>query len=302
MQKVSTFSIFPKFVALAAFLLIFAGGLVTSTGSGLSVPDWPLSFGTLFPRMRCGVVFEHTHRIIAGVVILLTLILVLRIFREKKPKLLKILALSALGMIFVQAILGGITVLLKLPLLVSAAHAGVAQLFFCLIATLALLTSEVWEETSILFEDTFLCRLTFLTTAVIYFQILLGAVMRHLGAGLAIPDFPLSFGYLIPPASTFTFPVAVNYAHRAGAVLITVLEFLIFFRIFKNPDVPEGLKKFSFASIGILSVQILLGFLIIRTGRAVIPTTAHVAIGGLLLVTNLSLTLLAWKGRAGIAI
>ncbi|MGH7896777.1 MAG: COX15/CtaA family protein, partial [Candidatus Binatia bacterium] len=115
---------FAKVTVAATFGLVFAGGLVTSTGSALSVPDWPLSFGQMFPPMVGGVRFEHGHRMIAGTVGMLMLVLAIWTWREEPRSSVRRLAAAALAAVVVQALLGGITVLYLLPTAVSVAHAG----------------------------------------------------------------------------------------------------------------------------------------------------------------------------------
>jgi cytochrome c oxidase assembly protein subunit 15 len=107
-------------------LLIIAGALVTSNDAGLSVPDWPTSFGSWYkiPKLVGGVKFEHTHRMIAQGAGLLTIILAVWMWRSEKRRWMRILGFSALGTVIAQGILGGITVLFYLPPAVSSAHAA----------------------------------------------------------------------------------------------------------------------------------------------------------------------------------
>src|SRR5271155_5198178 len=107
---------FAVLTAGATFCLIFVGGLVTSTGSALAVPDWPLAYGHLIPQLVGGVRFEYGHRVVAGLVVILTTVLALWTWRADSRAWLRKAAFAALGLIVVQAILGGITVLLLLPL------------------------------------------------------------------------------------------------------------------------------------------------------------------------------------------
>ncbi|UPT75838.1 MAG: hypothetical protein M0D55_09285 [Elusimicrobiota bacterium] len=109
------FALWARATAAAAFFLLFAGGMVTSTGSGLAVPDWPLSFGTLNPPMVGGIFFEHGHRLIAGGVALMTAVLALLARRPRVPAAARTAAWLAAGGVLIQAALGGLTVLLKLP-------------------------------------------------------------------------------------------------------------------------------------------------------------------------------------------
>jgi heme a synthase len=114
---------FAVFVAASTLLLIFVGGLVTSTGSGLSVPDWPLSFGRFFPAMTGGVLYEHGHRMFAGVVALLTVFLAVWLWRSESPARIRLLGALAVAAVVAQAVLGSVTVLLRLPPAVSVGHA-----------------------------------------------------------------------------------------------------------------------------------------------------------------------------------
>ncbi len=127
--------------AAATFILIFVGGLVTSTGSALAVPDWPLAYGRLIPKLVGGVRFEYGHRVVAGVVVMLTIVLALWIAMVERRSWVRKTAFAAAGLIVLQAILGGITVLYLLPLPIAVAHAGTAQALFCLMVAMALFTN-----------------------------------------------------------------------------------------------------------------------------------------------------------------
>lgn len=281
-------------VAGATFALIFAGGLVTSTGSGLAVPDWPLSFGQVFPRMEGGVLFEHGHRLVAATVGLLTVGLTIWLARREPRAWVRRLGFAALGVVLLQGALGGLTVLLGLPDPVSVAHAGLAEMFFCLTATLALVTSGRWLDAPAPapdFGSPSTRTLTLVAATAIYAQILLGAVVRHTGAGLAVPDFPLAFGRLVPPIRSPL--VAYQLAHRAGAFIVAALVVWTAWRVLRRHGGQPMLRRPALVLVAIAAWQIWLGALTIWTRRAVIPTTAHVAFGALLLVASLTLALRA---------
>lgn len=180
-------SYFAKLCAASAFFLLIAGGLVTSTGSGLSVPDWPLSFGQFFPPMKGGVFFEHGHRIVAGLVGILTLILSLWIQLCEKRNWVRILAWITSGVVILQALLGGITVLYSLPPLVSILHACMGQIFFCLLVALSEITSFRWLyyqkmlNKRIGLSILYLGILCFIT---LFLQLIIGAIFRHTGNAL----------------------------------------------------------------------------------------------------------------------
>jgi|HubBroStandDraft_1064217.scaffolds.fasta_scaffold68495_2 cytochrome c oxidase assembly protein subunit 15 len=275
------------------FVLLLAGALVTSTGSSLAVPDWPLSFGTLFPHMTGGVLFEHGHRLVAGTVSCLMLGLAVTVQRVEERSGVKRLAWGAMGAILLQAVLGGVTVLLHLPTQVSVAHAGLAQIFFCLIVTLTLVTSKRWinEQPHRLADRPSSIRdWAAWTTALVYVQIVIGAVTRHSGSGLAIPDFPLCFGQLLPPE--WSARIALQFSHtRIGA--FTVLLFVshtAYRACFHFPE-EKGLFYPAAAAGLLVWFQCFLGVAIIVTQKAIVPTSVHVIVGAATLASMLVLTL-----------
>jgi cytochrome c oxidase assembly protein subunit 15 len=266
-------------LATCTFLLIIAGGLVTSTGSGLAVPDWPLSFGQVFPRMEGGVLFEHGHRLIAAAVGLVTIIVALLVQRAEPRRWVRRLAWTALLVVVVQGVLGGLTVLLRLPTAVSVAHAGLAQGFFALTIVLASALAGGWALNRAPAPRRSLAGLAVTTAVVIYVQILLGAVVRHTGAGLAIPDFPLSQGRLVPE---FTSPQVVwHYLHRVGAVAALTLVFVLAARSLRVYGGGGWITRPALMMVALTVLQVLLGAFTVWQRRAVVPTTAHVAVGAL---------------------
>jgi heme a synthase len=282
--------------AAATFVLVFAGGLVTSTGSAMAVPSWPLDAGHLIPQQwGAGVLFEWGHRAIAGTVSILTLTLAVWVWMAERRAWVRFTALAAFGLVVVQAVLGGITVLLNLPLAVAVTHAMTGQAFFCLMVALALFTSPRWETTApmaLVSGRSPLTPLAAATTVVIYVQIIIGALMRHMHAGLAIPDFPLAFGRLVPPM--FTVPIAINFAHRCGALVVTAMVLWTAARALRQYGDEPSLRRPALGLLVLLAIQIGLGAATILSRRAVIPTTSHVAVGAAVLATCLTLTLRAW--------
>lgn len=172
-----------QFLAAAALILLFAGGLVTSTDSGLAVPDWPLSYGTLFPPMIGGIRFEHIHRVAAAMVGLVTLILTIWIGVTEKERKIRRLAIACLGAVVLQGILGGLTVLFRLPWPISVAHACLGPIFFCLVVALAILTSPACVTAFARLPPSLVAG-AMTTTCFVFLQILLGAIVRHTGEGI----------------------------------------------------------------------------------------------------------------------
>jgi cytochrome c oxidase assembly protein subunit 15 len=273
--------------------LIFAGGLVTSTESGLSVPDWPLSYGKLMPPMVGGVRYEHGHRMVATAVGVLTTVLAIWLSKSDRRRWVRSLGFLALCAVVLQGVLGGLTVLLLLPTLVSVAHACVAQTFFCLVVAIAVVTSPRWEYTAAS-ESAPVTRLAAMTASAVFLQLLIGAVMRHTKAGLAIPDFPLSLGRLIPPLDSF--PVAIAFAHRVWAFFVAGLVLATAAAAFRSSR--PALRKTAVALSAVVLVQISLGAMTVLSRKGVAITTAHVATGALLLGTAVALCVAAMSKRS----
>ena len=276
----------------ATFVLLFLGGLVTSTGSGLAVPDWPLSFGQIFPPMVGGVLFEHGHRLAATAVGCLTIVLALWTVVGDARASVRALGLVALLAVVLQGVLGGITVLYKLPLAVSVTHASLAQTFFCLTVTLALVTGPTWSPPPARRSPAAIGILAGLTTAIVFGQLILGALMRHMHAGLAIPDFPLAFGRLFPPLVTSF--IAVHFAHRVGALLVVVAVGSTAAYVLGQSDDP-WVRRPVLLAVGLVVLQVTLGAVTIWSRRAVFAATTHLVVGAALLATCLVLTLRATR-------
>ena len=304
--------LFAAVVAASTAVLIFAGGMVTSTGSGLSVPDWPNTYGWFmfsFPvdKWVGGIFYEHTHRLIASTVGLLILSLAFWLWRAEPRRWVRRLGFIALGAVITQGVLGGITVLWYLPDPISIAHASLAEIVFCLTVTIALVTSAGWKRgyAAGLPDDRLLQTLAIVTTATIYIQILLGATMRHTGAGLAIPDFPWMFGHLIP--DHWDSKIAIHFAHRVGALCVTVLILATTGHVLYHHRRRAELRNPSVLLLLLLPLQVTLGALTVLSGRQPIINSFHVVTGASVLVTSLVLTMRAHRirfdeGAAGVRV
>jgi cytochrome c oxidase assembly protein subunit 15 len=279
-----------------------AGASVTSTGSALAVPDWPLSNGKLFPRMTGGVLFEHGHRMIAGVVAVLILVLCVWARRSEPRAWARRLAYAGGLLVLVQALLGGLTVLLLLPPAVSVAHAATAMLVFSCVVSFAVVTSGGWLESvaGVSVRAARLAPWAAGATALVFAQILVGAVMRHLGAGLAFPDFPLAGGQVFPPLTSIY--MAVHFFHRVGGVLVTLAVWALAGLAFGARREAPLLWRLAHYAAVLVVFQFALGAASVLSGLNPIVTVAHHAGGAALLALLLSLTLwcfrLARPGRA----
>lgn len=317
---------FALFTAASTFFLIIAGGLVTSTGSGLAVPDWPLSYGMIMPPMIGGIFYEHGHRMIATFVGFLTTVLAIWLWRKEERRWVRVLGFVALGAVILQGALGGLTVLFLLPTAISVSHATLAQTFFCLVSGIALFTSRWWiEQDHPLMEEgegLALRKIVLLTTLSVYVQLILGAVMRHTGSGLAVPDFPLAYGQLLPALGSdqmalynrqlilddirlaadgpvTALQIVLHLAHRFWAIVVSVLIVWLGLRLRKHSGMTNRFVQFSYLLFSVLVIQITLGALTVISKKSVDISTAHVATGAFLLVVCFLTTLHVFRLSAG---
>ncbi|HVR39389.1 MAG TPA: COX15/CtaA family protein [Thermoanaerobaculia bacterium] len=292
---------FAKFVAASTLFLIFAGAMVTSTGSGLAVPDWPLSYGMVMPPMVGGIFYEHGHRMIAATVGLLTVIQAIWLQLREPKRHVRMLGWLSVGAVIAQGVLGGLTVLFLLPKPISIAHAGLAEIFFCLNVAIAYYTSDAYLHVRAIEKGDAPTGMTSALVALVYLQILAGALMRHLGAGLAIPDFPLSFGKLVPAFASKE--IIAAYIHRIGGVAVAIMVLVVALRLLRY-ERNHPLRVIVHFLLLVVPTQIMLGGYTIWSGKQPHITSLHVMMGALTLALSLILAItartLSWKKSAAI--
>jgi cytochrome c oxidase assembly protein subunit 15 len=283
---------FAVFVACATFFLLIAGALVTSNDAGLSVPDWPTSYGSYYklPPWTGGIIYEHSHRMIAEFIGTLTIAIAVWTWISDRRRWMKGLALGALGTIIAQGILGGLTVLKFLPPTISSAHAAIGQTFFCIACAIAVFTGRTWvEERPSKEEADFeidnhhprLLTLAFFSIFILYAQLILGAMFRHHGMSWL--------------------PHVLNAPIVAIVIAWTAIRALTQYSKFNS------IRRPAIAMLSLLITQLCLGFLAFMTrvewGRdaaqpglpMVISTVAHVVTGALLLASTVILTIQVWR-------
>ncbi len=243
-----------------------------------------------------GILYEHGHRLIASTVGFLTIILAVWLWTSEPRRWMKWLGLTALGSVIAQGVLGGLTVKFFLPAPISTAHAGLAEIFFCMTVAIALFTSPRWIAGygGRILDDSGLRRLATATTTLIYCQILVGATMRHTGAGLAIPDFPLMFGHLWP--THWDPKIAIHFTHRVGALLVTLAVLATATTVFARTSISE-LRRPALLLVALVAVQVCLGAFTVLSRRDVWINSLHVVCGALVLTTSLVLTLRTWREK-----
>jgi heme a synthase len=317
---------FAFLVACTVLVLICSGGLVTSHEAGMAVPDWPNSFGYsmfLFPVSRWvgGVFFEHTHRLIASGVGLLTLVLCGLVLVIEQRHWVKWLAGIAVFTVIFQGILGGLRVTEHNALL-GLVHGCLAQSFFCLTATIALVTSKFWDEIKPVANSNSIRRLRFWTIGIavmVFVQLILGASMRHSHAGLSIPDFPAAYGRVLPPLDSGSIAainevrvsrqaqrpitaglILLHYVHRMWAAVIVVSLASVAVALIRQRQLTNSIRSAAAFWVILVLVQFGLGAWTVWSNKAADVATAHVFVGALILVTGvlLSVTLSAIVARS----
>ncbi len=298
--------------AVTTFLLIGLGGLVTSHEAGMSVPDWPNSYGYnmfLFPIKDWigGIFYEHTHRLLASVVGLLTTILAVWLWLKDSRKWMQWLGIAAFLLVVVQGILGGLRVDLRMAAL-GIFHGTIAQIFLILTCAIALCLSRWWTNSET--EKTIavprgLRSHVLYVTLLIFVQLMIAATMRHQHAGLAITDFPLAYGKIWPattpeaiahynatrPPGTIgdsitAFQVNLQMIHRCVAYAIFLGVIAAAFLAKKKLGAADGLTKFAWFWLALIIAQIGLGAWTVWSNKAADVTTLHVMVGASALLTG----------------
>jgi len=277
---------FSVFVACATFVLIIAGALVTSNDAGLSIPDWPTSFHTFkVPTLTGGIRYEWTHRAIAGSTIVLTLSIAIWTWLVERRRWMRRLALAAFATILIQAVLGGLTVILMQPPWVSTAHAAVGQTFFCIAVCIALFTGKRWiEEVPQVELDQLrpsMQALTLFSVFILYVQLVLGGMFRHHGMSW--------------------------WPHVLNAIVVAVVLAWTAIRALTLYSKIDAVRIPAITMMSLLLAQLCLGFAAFLTRVAwgkdavqpgmpmVVSTVAHVAVGALLLATAVVLAIQVWR-------
>ncbi|MGH9627529.1 MAG: COX15/CtaA family protein [Bryobacteraceae bacterium] len=266
-------------LAVCTLFLVLAGASVTSNQAGLSVPDWPLSYGQVMPEMEGGVFYEHGHRMIASVVGFMTIILAIWIWRADKRKWMRRLGMLALAAVILQGVLGGMTVLFMLPPAISISHACLAQLFFAATAAIALFTSPSWKRGPSIVEDSGWPSIRSLAIAVpvlVLVQVALGAAYRH--------------------------RVLTVIPHIIGAIFVIAFILLVAVFVLAQFGPHRDLKRTAVALIGVTSIQMLFGIaaylvrvstsdVVTPTPQLVLYTVIHAGVGALTMAVSVLLAI-----------
>lgn len=312
-----------RLLCFLTLALIFMGALVKSHDAGLSVPDWPTTYGYnmfLFPlsEWRANVFYEHTHRLVASFVGMLTLFLCCWVAFHERRNPTRWVAAAALGAVLLQGVLGGLTVIYLLPAYLSIAHGVLAQTYLLMVVYLSrafarrrALGSEPASDPA----SSHTARWALSLTAVVWIQLVIGAIVRHSESGLAIPDFPTMGGHWFPMfddtmlarinswrldytlSSTAFLPdvslaqVAIHAVHRLWALAVITAYFGVLRIAWRKRTTAPRTTAIAVGSGALLAVQVALGILTVTTQRLPIVASLHVVVGAALLAASWLCTL-----------
>jgi heme A synthase len=274
-------------------LLLYLGSVVHATKSSLACPDWPTCYGTMLPLMSGGVFWEHLHRLVAGGLLLMFGLATWLARKETRdrPWIFRA-ALGGIALLLIQSVFGGITVLYKLPDLVSTTHLALALLFLSLATVLA--TATGWGEGAEPMAPEAARRATRfagIAAGFVFVQSVLGGLVRHMDAGMACPDAPLCLGKIVPPLVNT--PITIHFFHRVLA-MITALVVIGLAVWAVRSGAPAVVRRWTAVAAGLVLIQVGLGFASVLTVLAVAPVSLHTLIAASLLATLVFVATLGW--------
>lgn len=324
---------FSKLLAVATIALIFVGGQVKSHEAGLSIPDWPTSYGQnmlLYPlsEWNGGIFYEQSHRVVAFSVGVMSVLLCGWLLLRESRRWVKALGLLAVGGVIAQGVLGGLTVLFVQPAWLSSLHGVVAQSFLMLVVLVAYTQSRERarrERTAGKTLSLPSAMPILAVVAIVFIQLIVGAFMRHTESGLAIPDFPLMAGGVLPwftaesvewvntwrvdyafetgrvlPEVTLS-QIWVHFAHRVGAALVLLSVAYALIRAFRDHEASPHMWRGTMLLVGLVATQAALGITTVLTQKVPLLTSLHVVTGAAILGYATLLTLralpLSWGTR-----
>ncbi len=277
--------------------LLILGSVFHATESSLACPDWPTCFGTMVPEMTGGVFWEHLHRLVAGGLLLMWGLATWLIRKEAgdRPWMFRA-ALAGVGLLLVQSVFGGLTVLFRLPDLVSTTHLSLALVFLGLATFLA--SASAWAPRMGALEPDVargLLRWGLAAAAMIFVQSVVGGLVRHTDAGLACPDVPLCMGRIVPPLQNGM--VLLHFLHRmlGYAVAAAVVGMAVWA---VRRGAPAAVRSWTGWAAVLVLVQVGLGFLSVYTRLEVVPVSLHTLVAASLLSVMVHLATAARTSEA----
>ena len=295
-----------KVTVLWTLGLLFLGSIVHATESSLACPDWPTCFGTMMPEMTGGVFWEHLHRLVAGGLVLIFILATWLAGKETsdRPWIFR-LSLVGVGLLIVQSLFGGLTVIYRLPDLISTTHLSLAFIFLSLATVLAVAThgstsSKAPPAVKGLRrpDGTKLTVFAALAAVAVFVQSVIGALVRHTDGGMSCPDIPLCLGQFVPPLVNIQ--ITSHFLHRAMAIVTSAAVIGLYAWCTTRCEIPKNVQRLVGVAVGLLVIQVLLGVASVLPILAVPPVSLHTLVAAALLSTLVALATVGTRSNANV--
>ena len=286
--------------------LLFLGSIVHATESSLACPDWPTCFGTMMPEMTGGVFWEHLHRLVAGGLVLMFILATWLARKETsdQPWIFR-LSIVGVGLLLVQSFFGGLTVIYRLPDLISTTHLSLAFIFLSLATVLAVATHGSTNSKSppamkglSRSDGTKLAAYAAIAAVAVFVQSVIGALVRHTDGGISCPDIPLCLGQIVPPLVNIQ--ITSHFLHRTMAVVTSGAVIFLYAWTKTRCEIPNHVQRLVVIAVGLLVIQVLLGVASVLTVLAIPPVSLHTLVAAALLSILVGIATVGARSNANV--
>ncbi|HBU57476.1 MAG TPA: hypothetical protein DEB33_06950 [Gemmatimonadetes bacterium] len=286
--------------------LLFLGSIVHATESSLACPDWPTCFGTMMPEMTGGVFWEHLHRLVAGGLVLMFILATWLARKETsdRPWIFR-LSIVGVGLLLVQSFFGGLTVIYRLPDLISTTHLSLAFIFLSLATVLAVATHGSTNSKSppamkglCRSDGTKLAAYAAIAAVAVFVQSVIGALVRHTDGGMSCPDIPLCLGQIVPPLVNIQ--ITSHFLHRTMAVVTSGAVIFLYAWTKTRCEIPNHVQRLVVIAVGLLVIQVLLGVASVLTVLAIPPVSLHTLVAAALLSILVGIATVGARSNANV--